>query len=607
MSLALALTMVLALLPTPAWAGEFNEKHSTVVSGFISEKGEEDIYTITVPCDGKVFVSGRARDTVYEKHNSRDYKIKIYQGDTVYFEAKTGPGVTKVDENSWLSRNYKTLTDLSLHAGTYYISVADPGWSTFQTAYPQTRYSIAWDFLCSHTNTTATEVTPATCSEAGEMQYICDDCGEVADTKKIDKLPHTPDGKWVTVTEPTCGQVGRRVQTCTVCGQETEEEAIEKLEHIYGDWELTTPPTCRDRGERTRTCTVCGEKDRESVDKSDDHDFGSWKTVREATCTSTSLRVRTCALCGEEEKDTTSKLGHSFGGWTTQKAPTCGEKGTETRKCKACGETETRSVAATGDHIFGDWKQENETRSWRKCKACGYVENRYSDPTPTATPSPTPKPSVTPTPTPTPSATPTPTPSPAPTAAPEVVLKELPFTDVGEDTWYRSPITYAYSLGLMVGVSDTEFYPEKSMTVAEAITMACRARNSYDGGTNADFQPTDIWYQTYVDYAISKGIFSAGEFDNYERAATRAEMAFLFAHALPSEGMEAINTVERLPDVTADRKYAQEIFLLYRAGVLTGQDAEGTFAPDSAITRAEAAAIITRVTLPSERKTLKLK
>ena len=41
--------------------------------------------------------------------------------------------------------------------------------------------------------------------------------------------------------------------------------------------------------------------------------------------------------------------------------------------------------------------------------------------------------------------------------------------------------------------------------------------------------------------------------------------------------------------------YASEIYTFYRAGILTGSDAQGTFNPDSSIKRSEVAAILIRM------------
>ena len=81
-------------------------------------------------------------------------------------------------------------------------------------------------------------------------------------------------------------------------------------------------------------------------------------------------------------------------------------------------------------------------------------------------------------------------------------------------------------------------------------------------------------------------------------------MAYIFASTLPVNELPQINTVKSLPDVNSSTKYQDSIFLLYRAGIITGNDSVGTFAPETNITRAQAAAIITRIALPAERKSL---
>jgi hypothetical protein len=114
----------------------------------------------------------------------------------------------------------------------------------------------------------------------------------------------------------------------------------------------------------------------------------------------------------------------------------------------------------------------------------------------------------------------------------------------------------------------------------------------------------------YVDYAIANGIIEAGAFTNYGREATRAEMAYIFSNALPPTEFLARNTVNSLPDVSSGfssatgqpiTPYYNAIVTLYKAGVLAGNDAQGTFSPNANIIRAEAAAIISRVILPSTR------
>ena len=179
------------------------------------------------------------------------------------------------------------------------------------------------------------------------------------------------------------------------------------------------------------------------------------------------------------------------------------------------------------------------------------------------------------------------------------------FADVSANHWSAASVKLCYEYGLMNG-SDKGFLPSNNLTIAEALVMADRVHQIYTDGEST-LQNGTPWYQTYVTYAIDNGIIKAGDFSNYTKKATRSEMAYIFAHALPYTELTAINTVTTLPDVSVATQYSAEIFELYNAGVLTGSDEFGTYKPNSTITRAEAAAIISRVAIPSQRKTVLLK
>ena len=179
------------------------------------------------------------------------------------------------------------------------------------------------------------------------------------------------------------------------------------------------------------------------------------------------------------------------------------------------------------------------------------------------------------------------------------------FADVSANHWSAASVKLCYEYGLMNG-SDKGFLPSNNLTIAEALVMADRVHQIYTDGEST-LQNGTPWYQTYVTYAIDNGIIKAGDFSNYTKKATRSEMAYIFAHALPYTELTAINTVTTLPDVSVATQYSAEIFELYNAGVLTGSDEFGTYKPNSTITRAEAAAIISRVAVPAQRKTVSLK
>lgn len=184
-------------------------------------------------------------------------------------------------------------------------------------------------------------------------------------------------------------------------------------------------------------------------------------------------------------------------------------------------------------------------------------------------------------------------------------FSEDTFSDVSPQNWSYSSIAACYEYGLMQGREDV-FDRTGRLSVAEALTMADRVHQIYFEGESSlsNGQP---WYQPYVDYALSAGIIGEGDFFSWSEPITRADMAYVFSHALPAEELSAVKTVEIIPDSDQiPERDRDAVWTLYRAGILTGNDAFGTFYPDSGITRQEAAAIIARIALPDQRRTAPL-
>ena len=179
------------------------------------------------------------------------------------------------------------------------------------------------------------------------------------------------------------------------------------------------------------------------------------------------------------------------------------------------------------------------------------------------------------------------------------------FTDVPEDLWCADNVRTAYEYGIMSGKSATRFDTASSLTVAQTIVMACRLHSGYTGD-GAEFASAAPWYQSYLDYAAENGI--VWEFDSYDVPVTRADFAVIAGSALPDEALPVISDIEdgAIPDVPEDADYAEAVYRLYGAGVLTGNDAYGTFTPDSYITRGAAAALVSRMADPSLRKAVTL-
>lgn len=181
------------------------------------------------------------------------------------------------------------------------------------------------------------------------------------------------------------------------------------------------------------------------------------------------------------------------------------------------------------------------------------------------------------------------------------------FTDVASSAWYAESVETAYELDLVKGSSGTTFTPGGSITLGSVLALACRLHSIYNTGAS-DFVQGDPWYQVYVDYAVKNGIITQGQYTNYNAPATRRQCAGILGRALPEDALPAINTIAdgSLPDVTAGSTYAGEIYMLYRAGILTGNDKYGTFAPETTIDRASVAALVSRMALPSLRQKLEL-
>ncbi len=182
----------------------------------------------------------------------------------------------------------------------------------------------------------------------------------------------------------------------------------------------------------------------------------------------------------------------------------------------------------------------------------------------------------------------------------------LPFVDVPTDAWYYEDVKRAYESGLINGKDATHFYPDANLTYAEAIKLAaCMNQLYFNGYVNLE-STGGAWYQSYVDYARAQGIISK----NYpwDSTASRAGYVEIFAHALPESALQGVNEIpdDVIPDVKMNHPQAYEIYLLYRAGILTGSDSTGTFNPNSSIKRCEVAAILSRMMEPGFRRFFEL-
>ena len=186
--------------------------------------------------------------------------------------------------------------------------------------------------------------------------------------------------------------------------------------------------------------------------------------------------------------------------------------------------------------------------------------------------------------------------------------KQMEFSDVSPRAWYALWVDIAYNVGLTSGVGNNRFAPEQILTVAEALKLAATVESRYRGDTfHQESVSGPNWYVPAVDYCLASGIIQSGTFGqaDYNRPVTRREAAELFAATSLAKAMPEINSLARVrtsvPDVAADDPGAEAVYSLYARGILSGVDGNLTFRPEGTFTRAEAAAIVSRMARTEQR------
>lgn len=165
------------------------------------------------------------------------------------------------------------------------------------------------------------------------------------------------------------------------------------------------------------------------------------------------------------------------------------------------------------------------------------------------------------------------------------------YADVHENDWFYANAKLCYETGLMMG-TDAGFEPGKTLTNAECVTLAARVGAALRGDTIRPAQPGEEWWEPYREYRFPSG----GGGVSYE-GATRWDFLFmLYLYVYEAGLLEPINAITALPD-------SDEAMVLayYNAGILTGTDEYGSFQGGKGLTRAEAAAMVSRIIRPGLR------
>lgn len=409
-------------------------------------------------------------------------------------------------------------------------------------------YKVSSKGACLHTGYGTTENTvPATCGEAGRVDTICSNCGEIVSTKEIPATgAHTWDNGTVT-TEPTETTPGVRTFTCAVCHATRTETIPATGAHDY-QFTRNVAPTCTTDGYDLYTCSGCGATEKRNPTDALGHKWDSGKVTTEPTETAPGVRTYTCTVCGEVKTEVIPATGAHTHKWDAGKVttePTATTPGVRTYTCTICGLTKEEVIPPTGgsgvcpggpscpsygfSDVAGpsDWSHEGIDYCVRRSLMVGTGVGTFS---------------------------------PGMNCSRAQIVQilynlsgdktdygnyYLPFTDVAPGAWYYDAVAWAYDNDVVSGTSATTFAPN------DVITREQMAVILY--GYTAEFAPE------FTGNAASLNTFpDAGSVANWAYAA----MSWAVGNGLIS-GMGSGGVSYLAPQGSATRAQASAIIMRY--------------------------------------------
>ena len=168
------------------------------------------------------------------------------------------------------------------------------------------------------------------------------------------------------------------------------------------------------------------------------------------------------------------------------------------------------------------------------------------------------------------------------------------FSDIDEDDWYYDNVMDAADNGYISGMGDGTFNPMGSTTRAQFASMIANAMG-YEADPEAPSMFRDVaddfWGKAAINFCVQNGILTGYEDGSFQpnKAITRQEAASILRNAF--ELTET--TSELFPDDSAIAGWAKEnVYAVKHSGLMKGDADTGNFRPTSSITRAEAASIM---------------
>jgi len=171
------------------------------------------------------------------------------------------------------------------------------------------------------------------------------------------------------------------------------------------------------------------------------------------------------------------------------------------------------------------------------------------------------------------------------------------FEDI-EGHWAKADIEELAGRGIITGVTETTFEPDRSITRAEFTTLIAKAFKLQASGENSYSDVAEeAWYAPYVMAASEAGIVTGyeGAFRPQDLV-TREEMAMMMSRAYTMKQLDVpvLSGLDRFRDKNEISAWARTaVDFTVSTGMMNGMD-DGRFAPKENTTRAQTAVVLKR-------------
>ena len=186
-----------------------------------------------------------------------------------------------------------------------------------------------------------------------------------------------------------------------------------------------------------------------------------------------------------------------------------------------------------------------------------------------------------------------------------VIEESVTFKDIAQ-TFNKDEIEFLANRHIIKGVNGNEFEPNKPITRAQFAAMISRALGLHASGENTFSDTKGQWYEQDVQALFDAGITTGKTVDTFapEAHITRQEAAAFMARVLAYVNFQsqALTTESNFNDVNAiSAEFKQYIELLNSLNIMTGKT-DGTFDPNSSLTRAQMAKILKQLSAMSQQQ-----